>query len=136
MNEWKVTYKEQYSPSPVSFWVHKHLDDPIWMNATEFDPPLPKSVPGKGYPVLKVIFQDVKLTFSSIEEVEHFVDVVGQKNMPTSQQLSAKRNTKSGPNSHWLSRLPGDILSWKKREKLLKIMDKAIVEYRKAFEKK
>jgi len=27
------------------------------------------------------------------------------------------------------------MLSWKKREKLLKIMDKAIVEYRKAFGK-
>ena len=122
MKKYAFTFNETYNRTPISFWVHKHLDDPVWMNATVFEPPLPKPVPGQGYAMLKINALGTDLFFASPEELEHFIDVIGKKHMPTSYQLSRLRSDSYGPNRHWLSRLPGHLKPYKKTRATLAYM--------------
>ena len=105
----------------------------MWHHATEFEPSLPKALPTKGYPVLFVDALGVELQFSSIDEVEHFIAVISRKNMPTPLQLAQQRNTKYGPNAHWLSRLPVKLKPWSKREKILPILQSALSELKSLY---
>ncbi len=72
----------------------------------------------------------IELRFASVAEVEHFLAVIRQKNMPTTQRLSQERSDTCGPNRHWLSRLPSSIKAWSKREKLIVIVENALAEFR------
>lgn len=122
MKKWRIEYRGQYEPGPLSFWVHKHLDADSWPGATKFEPDLPRAVPAKGYPVLMIDVPGVELRFSSTEEVAHFLDIISRRNMPTSMQLAAGRKTGNGPNGHWLSRLPARLKSWRKRQQMISIV--------------
>lgn len=53
-------------------------------------------------------------------------DVLAQKHLPTTIRLSALPQSSRGPNSHWLSRLPGELKPWRKREKVLPLLDAGI----------
>ncbi len=126
MKKWWIEYFSEYQPSPLSFWVHRHLDNDVWSLASRFEPDLPKAIPSRGYPVLFVETFETCLRFSSIEEVQHFLDVISRKNMPTSSQLTKGRNGKYGPNAHWLSRLPARLKSWRNREKLIPVVQNGL----------
>ena len=130
MNKWRIEFTEKYKSSPLSFWVHKHLDCDVWSQATQYDPVLPKVIPAKGFPTLVVDALGFELEFSSIEEVYHFLDIVRQKNMPTSTQLSNKRGVTYGPNGHWLSRLPAKLKPWSKRENYIKTVEEGLAEFK------
>ncbi len=123
MKKWRIEFTKEYRPSPLSFWVHKHLDGDAWPHATLYEPALPRVIPTKGFPRLIIDILGVELEFASVEEVEHFLDVVCQKNMPTSTQLTQKRQVVYGPNRHWLSRLPAKLKPWPKREKYIKTIE-------------
>jgi hypothetical protein len=69
--------------------------------------------------VLHVDAADVDLQFSSLAQLDHFIEVMGAKPLPTSRQLSRKRGLPIGPNSHWLSRLPATLKAPKERAKLV-----------------
>ena len=133
MKKWRIEYAGTYRSSPLSFWVHRHLDSEVWHLATEYEPSLPKAVPAKGYPVLFVDALGVELQFSSIDEVEHFIAVISRKNMPTPLQLTQQRNADYGPNAHWLSRLPAKLKPWSKREKILPILQSALNELKSLY---
>ena len=134
MARWRIEFGENYCSSPVSFWVHRHLDHDVWADATSFEPPLPQAIVGKGFPRLIIDAFGTELEFASIEEVEHCRQVLSQKNMPTTRQLASLRRSSLGPNSHWLSRFPAGLKSWRKREKLLPLLDAGIVEFRNLYE--
>jgi hypothetical protein len=131
MEKWSVRYTEDFKPGPLTFWVHRETDGRPWYEATAFEPPLPKPVPGAGFAALYVQVFNVELHFASVPEVRHFLSVMRQKNLPTTRRLSTERGTSSGPNSHWLSRLPADLKAWRKREKIIKIIENALVEFEK-----
>lgn len=133
MKKWRIEYKKEYTPSPLSFWVHRHLDNDVWSQATAYDPGLPKAIPSKGFPVLIVDALGVELQFSSIEEVDHFLEVIGRKTMPTPSQLSKKRHAAAGPNRHWLSRLPAKLRPWRKREKIIPIIQAGLNELKTVY---
>ena len=126
MSKWRIEYRPEYQRTPMSFWVHKNLDGDAWIRSKNFDPPLPEAIPCKGFPCLVVDALGTELTFASIEEAKHFLDVIGQKNMPTTEQLSRQRTEAKGPNSHWLSRLPAGLKPWSKRQKIIPIMEAGI----------
>ncbi len=130
MKKWRIEYNPEYTETPLSFWVHKHLDHEVWIYANEFEPALPKAIACKGYPMLIVSMLGVELKFASVAEVEHFLTVISQKNMPTTQHLTRKRSSHFGPNRHWLSRLPSAIKPWTKRGRIIPVVEKALVEYR------
>ena len=106
MKKASVVYLEKYAATPLSFWVHRHLDADDWANAKQFDPPLPGPVPGRGWVQLLVEFDGVEVQFSSSAELDHFLDILSRNPLPTTRRLSELRGTTLGPNGHWLSRLP------------------------------
>ena len=134
MKKWQIVFRPDYYATPMSFWVHIPLDGEVWRDAKQFAPPLPKAVPGKGFPLLLIRFLGVELEFASVEEAEHFWEVIAQKHLRSTRELSRKRTEDYGPNRHWLSRLPSKLKPWKQREKLIPILQEGIVGLRSAYQ--
>ena len=118
MKRFWIEYASAWMSGPMSFWVHKHLDGDAWSSSTQFVPPLPKPVPGRGYPKYFVEFRDVCLQFASVDEIRACIDTLERRVLPTTRALSLVRGTTRGPNSHWLSRLPGALKPWSTRRAL------------------
>jgi hypothetical protein len=87
------------------------------------EPPAPSEIPHKGFAVLHVPFAEYDLVFSSPEQLDHFIRVLATTPLPTSRQLSARRSPTSGPNGHWLSRLPARLKAPRARAKLVQAME-------------
>ena len=101
--------------APLAFWVHV----PVPGHPSASEPPSPEPVPHKGYRVLHVQFERHDLEFSAPAQLDHFIEVMSRKPLPTSRQLSSRRGLPVGPNGHWLSRLPAELKSPRKRSKLV-----------------
>lgn len=95
---------------------------PVNGSVTVFEPPAPEPVLHKGYAFLHIEFEAHELVFSSPAQMDHFIEVLSTKPLPTSLQLSARRGMMVGPNGHWLSRLPAKLKSPRKRDKLVHAM--------------
>ncbi|SFM71342.1 hypothetical protein [Marinobacter zhejiangensis] len=123
MSKYWVEYVKEYRPSPASLVVHRPLDCEHWSGATKFDPPLPQPEVGKGYPVSKVEAKGYELSFSSMEEVEHCIDVLSQKNLPTTRSLAEESWLGQGyQHLHWLTKLPSALKSYKERQKIVRLL--------------
>lgn len=129
MKQATIRYSRCYRPGPVSFWAHVPRAGAVSRGAAAYDPPLPGPVAGKGWPILDVEVNGVALTFSSMAEVEHVIDVLSRNPLPTTRRLSALRGAAFGPNKHWLSRLPAKAKSAKFRRVLVAYLRKASRSY-------
>lgn len=109
------TYEKDWRTAPVAFWVHV----PVPGTELDCDPPAPTPVPHKGYLVLHVEADGFDLQFSALAQLDHFIEVLSSKPLPTSKQLSSKRGLPVGPNGHWLSRLPAKLKAPRRRERLV-----------------
>jgi hypothetical protein len=109
----------------MTFWVHIEADGKPWSQAGVLDPPAPKPVPGRGWPIFHVEFDDFTFRFASLAELDVCVETLSKKLLPTSLRLSAKRAAGVGPNGHWLSRLPKHTKSWRYRERAVKYLEEA-----------
>jgi len=112
------TFESEWRYAPLAYWVHV----PIAGTDDLFDPPAPPIIPHKGYALLRVRFEDHELQFSAPAQLKHFIEVLSTKPLPTSRQLSSLRGMDVGPNGHWLSRLPAELKSPRKREKLVQTL--------------
>jgi hypothetical protein len=104
--------------------VHRPLDCEHWAGATRYDPPLPKSVVGEGFKNFKIEVKGYVLNFSSIEEIDHCIELFSNKVLPTTYQMSQNSWTKGFQHTHWLSKFPGDLKSFKNREIIIKLLGK------------
>lgn len=111
----RITFEQDWRGAPMAFWVHV----PVGGSSHLFEPPAPQKVPHKGYAVLRVEFGEYELQFSSLAQLDHSIEVLARKPLPTSRQLSVKRELDVGPNGHWLSRFPSSLKSPKRRFKLV-----------------
>ena len=109
------TLEPDWRTAPLAFWVHV----PVGGSDTEYVPLAPVEVLHKGFMILHVDAADVDLQFSSLAQLDHFIEVMAAKPLPTSRQLSRKRELPVGPNTHWLSRLPARLKAPKERMKLV-----------------
>lgn len=114
----RFTYEKDWRSAPVAFWVHV----PVSGASDRWEPPLPEAIPHKGYLFLRVAFESHELQFSSPAQLDHVINVLSTKPLPTSRRLSSLRGLAVGPNGHWLSRLPIKLKSPRKREKLVKVL--------------
>lgn len=125
MAKWQLLYDKDKYFSPLSFWVHIGQDDSLrYRDNRQFIPAMPKPDPIKGYPIVVVKALGFNLSFASMFELQHFIDVLSIKHMPTSMQLTVLHPSSKGPNSHWLSRLPSKLKPWRKREKIVATLNK------------
>ncbi len=119
----RIDYRPERCISPLTPWVHKGVDAMYW-KATVFDPPMPHPVHGKGWPVWVLEHRGRELIFSSPEEIDHAIDILGRKILPVTRDLGKPHRA---VNSHWLSRLHSSFKPWKVREQLVKELKKAPV---------
>lgn len=114
----RFTYEKDWRTAPLAFWVHV----PVPGAPGECDPPAPRAVANLGYGFLRVEFESHELQFSAPAQLDHFIEVLSRKPLPTSRQLSSRRGLSVGPNGHWLSRLPAKLKSPRKREQLVRAL--------------
>ncbi len=112
------SYERDWRAAPVALWTHVAVPN----TEKVCDPPAPEPIPHKGYAFLHVEVEGVDLQFSAPAQLDHFIEVLSQKPLPTSRQLSFKRGLPVGPNSHWLSRLPAKFKAPRAREKLVRAL--------------
>lgn len=112
----RIEYRDHRVRTPITPWVHRGVDG-AYYNATVFDPPMPGPVHGKGYPVWFVDHRGRSLVFASPQEIEHVIDVLSRKILPSSRELGQPY---LAVNSHWLSRLHASFKPWKTRQELVK----------------
>jgi hypothetical protein len=117
-----IEYRESWAREPMTFWVHIEADGRPWYKAEEFDPPAPKPVPGRGWPVYFVEFDGFTFRFASLAELDVCAATLSRKVLPTTRRLSAERGASAGPNGHWLSRMPKGTKSWRYREKAVRYL--------------
>jgi hypothetical protein len=123
MKRYFVVFHEQWKRSPMSFWVHIESDNQPWYHAKVFNPPLPPVVPGKEYPYYYVEVDGFVFEFASLVEMDVCIRTLGQRNLPSTEKETTKRGTGSG--LHWLSKLPGEVLTWRYRQKAVKYLHEA-----------
>jgi hypothetical protein len=120
-----IEYRKSWTKEPMTFWVHIEAGGKPWCEAESFNPPAPKPVPGRGWPVFLVEFDGFTFRFASLAELDVCVATLSRKVLPSTRRLSAERGTRVGPNSHWLSRLPRGTKSWRYREKAIRYLVEA-----------
>jgi hypothetical protein len=130
-----IVYHDEYTPSPMSFWIHRmpkkrRRHELEWFQEyerSEYDPPLPGPVAGRGFPVLHTEFDDIVLRFSSLAELDRLIDVLSRRKLPTTYEAQREElsNGNGVNNTHWLSRLPASVLSLRVREKLVAYLKQA-----------
>jgi hypothetical protein len=108
------SFQPDWRSAPVAFWVHRAVE-----GAASFDSPAPSAIPHKGFPFLHVEFEASELVFSAPAQLDHFIEVLSKKPLPTSRALSSQRGLPVGPNGHWLSRLPAALKSPRTRTRLV-----------------
>lgn len=112
-----IEYRDNWYHAPMAPWVHRRV-------GVGFEPPAPARAL-RGYPWYFVRSCGFVFMFSSREQLEHAIEVLGCKLMPTTLELSRRMGPDWGPNQHWLSRLPGDLKGWKKRRRIVNDLEKS-----------
>jgi hypothetical protein len=115
----------------MTYWVHREADGEAWNRSTRHEPPLPTSVAGRGFPHFHVEYRGFVFDFASLDEIRSGIDVLGRKVLPSTLRLTADRGGQVGPNTHWLSRLPPHVLSWRYREPAVEYMRDALRHFEK-----
>lgn len=121
-NHW-VEYVPEPVTGPMTHWVHRRVEGVSRGESLAYDPPLPGLVPGRGYALYFVEYDGFTFRFSSLPELDECIDVLGQKLLPRSADLSS--DFEGGPNAHWLSRLAAKVLTWKYRNAVVKYLARA-----------
>jgi len=134
MPRFEIRYTPHRTPSPVSFWVHR-AEDPArdadgWIRAERHVPPMPGPAGGRGFPNLHVSVGTRELHFASSDEVRHVIDVLSRNPLPDTRSLARARHAVAGPNRHWLSRFPTELRPRARREKLVKLLERALESVR------
>lgn len=117
----RIEYRATRQITPLTPWVHTGVDAMYW-KATVFDPPMPKQILGKGWPVWVIAHRGRELVFASPEEIAHAIDVLSRKILPSPRELGKAH---MAVNSHWLSRLHSSFKPWKVRQELVKRLKQA-----------
>lgn len=155
MNRFRISYtadKRRYSP--VSMYVHRSLVSTksayfrhAWEIDGPFDPPLPPRVVGKGYPFYHIETDAMEWLFASLHEIEYVIAVLSRRCLPSTPQLVLEARAEQPRGKlpakgawtfvrrtrwTWLKRLPREVMSWKKRQRVVRTMQKALEYFRQA----
>ena len=103
----RFTFEKDWRAAPVAFWIHS---------------PVPEAVPHKGFVFLRIEVDEHELQFSAPAQLDHVIEVLSSKPLPTSRQLASRHSCSVGLNGHWLSRLPASLKSPRKRGKLVQLL--------------
>jgi len=117
MAKFWIEYHPDWLAAPMAVWVHKRVGE-------GFEPAAPARELA-GYPFYFVRSCGFVFCFSSRAQLDHAIEILGRKLLPTSLELSRRMGSDWGPNQHWLSRLPGDLKGWKKRRRIVTDLERS-----------
>ena len=112
-----IEHTADWRGAPMAYWVHVEPEGEDWRLASHYSPPAPAADGVKGFPLLCIESQGFVFVFSSAAQLAEAIRVLSLVPLPTTRRLSNARPGSHGPNSHWLSRLPGSIKSPKARNR-------------------
>ncbi len=119
MKKRRIVYYPTRQEGPMTYWVHLPADGLPWREAQVFDPPLPKPVPGRGFPVFLIEYDGAVLWFASLDQLRVCIDTLSQRVLPSNLRLTRRRGSGYGPSNHWLNRLPLRAMTWPYRQKVV-----------------
>ena len=125
-----VRYTAEWVAGPMSFWVHADPDAWYPTGARRPRPAAPRGirpVPGRGYPAFYLEVSDFTFCFASLEELRACIGTLSPRVLPST--IAESRGTEYGPNNHWLSRLPAQLLTWARRQKVVKYLAEALSDF-------
>ncbi|WP_133501992.1 hypothetical protein [Cognatilysobacter terrigena] len=114
-----IEHIADWRDAPMAYWVHVEPEGEDWRSATTYQPPAPSADGSNGFPLLCVESEGFVLVFSSAAQLSEAIRVLSLVPLPPTRRLSAQRPGAHGPNSHWLSRLPGWVKSPKTRSRIV-----------------
>lgn len=123
MKYW-IEQTKRYKKSPLSIWVHRPVGSNIWLEANEYNPPLPIKGINNLFSIFKIEHKGVEFSFSSLEEIEHCIEVLAKKILPTTNELANNSWLKGYQHLHWLTKWPSDLKSFKDRQKIVNLLVK------------
>ena len=113
----------------MTYWVHLAVDGQPYHLAQTFDPPAPKPIPGKGFPLCFIEFDRAILIFPSLDELRICIQTLDQRVLPSNRILTQKRGGSYGPSNHWLNRLPLRAMTWPYRQKAVKFLKVCLADF-------
>ncbi len=123
MKRYYTLYTEAWKPAPMSFWVHRPVDDKSWYESETFEPAIPGPVPGKGWPRYFVEFGGFTFEFASLAEMDVCIATLSHKNLPSTDRETRERHT--GPGNHWLNTLSPKVKPWRYRGRAVEYLKEA-----------
>jgi hypothetical protein len=133
-----LTYHRAFPWTPMSGWAGARLfgwasqrtASGQWKRPRQVPHPFPTSL--KLWCLLHVDFDGVGLIFATPRELDQFLDVMGQRLLPSGPRLAAtwggstlKGPSLGRPNNHWLSRLPAKAKPWRFRRSVIAYLKNA-----------
>ncbi|MDP9353391.1 MAG: hypothetical protein M3P51_17865 [Chloroflexota bacterium] len=116
-----VTYTAGWEPSPMGYWIHSPVRENLGEPIISYEKPLPRPVPDKGYPHYHVEVDRFTFEFASLDELDACAELLSREHLHSPYRLTRD----SGSGYHRLSKLPGDVKSWRYREKATEYMRRA-----------
>lgn len=123
-----IEFRESWVAEPMTFWVHKHIRGYSGQEMV-YEPPLQKLFPGKGFPAFFVEVDGFTFRFASLQELQTCINVLSERNFPSSLRTSGYTKFLHVANNHWLNRLPKETKTWRYRQKAVKYLGKALEEF-------
>lgn len=124
-----IQYQDTAPSTPMTYWVHDEElgDDGI----SGFNPPKQEPIPGKGYPLFHVECDGFTFIFASPAEIRECIKVLNEKILPQTigKPVPGSSTPPGWANSHWLSRLPAKVKSWKYRQKAVVYLREAMTAF-------
>jgi len=106
---------------PITFWVHRPVDNEVWAKATRFDPPLPEAGPD-GYPHYVVEHLGHEVWFASLDEVLHAEEVLSREPLPSGSELAREAGCPERDYMHWIETFPARLKADDERHALVKML--------------
>jgi hypothetical protein len=119
----KIKHRKKRVLSPLTPYVHLAPDEEegeFWSDTPhdQLTPPLPPPT-AEGFKVWVLEHRGRDIHFISLQEVQHAVDVLGTKILPSPRELGKRYKA---VNSHWMSRLHTSFKPWKVRQEMISLL--------------
>jgi hypothetical protein len=114
----------------MTSWVHV----PTPSDPTQLIPPVPGRIPGQGFAIYFVEVDGFTFQFASLEELRVCIDVLGKRLLPNTLMLAKQRG--GDPDQHWLRKMPDETKPWRYREKAVKYLARALMDFEREHEQK
>ncbi|WP_412565599.1 hypothetical protein [Thalassobius sp. MITS945101] len=119
-----LSYHKEFPWTPMSGWVGARKTGYVRQSSASGQFKRPKSIvhpfwsQRRMWCLLSVHFHGVDLRFAFPQELDHFLEILEQKHLPSGFSLLPGQQLVGRPNNHWLSRLPAKAKRWKFRQQL------------------